>query len=66
MKINTSFMDCHFGSINFWTSTRIFVVQQVSQVIWQFEHMEYRNIHYYNSTTQSAEPLEGLKNTAVE
>lgn len=42
------------------------VAQGVSEIIWQFEHIKYVNIHCYNSPTQSAEPLEGLKNTAVE
>lgn len=65
-KINISFKGLSFGSINLWTSTHISAVWQVSQVIWQFEHMEYSNIHYDSGTTQSAEPLEGLKNTAVE
>lgn len=32
-------LDCHLAVLTFWTSTSIVVVQQVSQVIWQFQHM---------------------------
>lgn len=39
------------------------VVQWVSQVIWQFEHLE---IYIPAETEQSAEPLQDVKNVAVE
>lgn len=61
-KINT-FMGLSFGSINLWASTRILLF---SRSVKSFGSLNTWNIYSYSNSTQSAEPLKGLKNTAVE
>lgn len=61
-KINT-FMGLSFGSINLWASTRILLF---SRSVKSFGSLNTWNIYSYSNSTQSAEPLKSLKNTAVE